>query len=54
MEIALNDAVLQQVLRYNIAIPVPYLVITNGAACFAYIKKNNQLQLLETLPEFGI
>ena len=54
MEVALNDAVLQQVLRYNIAVPVPYLVITNGSACFAYIRKNNQLQLLEALPEFGI
>jgi len=54
MEIALNDAVLQQVLRYNIAVPVPYLVITNGSSCFAYIRKNNQLQLLEALPDFGI
>ena len=39
MEVALNDIVLQQVLRYNIAVPVPYLVITNGSGCFAYIKK---------------
>lgn len=54
MEVAINDAVLQQVLRYNIAVPVPYLVITNGSATFAYIRKNNQLQLLEALPEFGI
>lgn len=54
MEIHLSDDVLQQVLRYNIAVPVPYLVITNGSACFAYIRKNNQLQLLESLPEFGI
>lgn len=54
MEVPLQDGVLQQVLRYNIAIPVPYLVITNGASSFAYIRKNNQLQLLEALPEFGI
>ncbi|HEY8896707.1 MAG TPA: type I restriction enzyme HsdR N-terminal domain-containing protein [Niastella sp.] len=54
MEVALNDTVLQQVLRYNIAVPVPYLVITNGSGCVAYIRKNNQLQLLDALPEFGI
>jgi hypothetical protein len=54
MDVLLNDAVLQQVLRYNIAIPVPYLVITNGSFCVAYIRKNNQLQLLDVLPDFGI
>jgi hypothetical protein len=54
MEEPLQDNVLHQVLRYNIAVPVPYLVITNGAASFAYIRKNNQLQMLEDLPEYGI
>lgn len=54
MDVLLSDAVLQQVLRYNIAIPVPYLVITNGSSCVAYIRKNNQLQLLDVLPDFGI
>lgn len=54
MDVLLSDAVLQQVLRYNIAIPVPYLVITNGSSCVAYIRKNNQLQLLDALPDFGI
>src|SRR5690349_6412472 len=53
MEVPLMDEVLHQVLRYNIAVPVPYLVITNGAASFAYIRKNNQLQMLEDLPEYG-
>ena len=54
MDVPLNQGVLQQVLRYNIAIPVPYLVITNGSLSFAYIRKNNQLQSLDALPEFGI
>lgn len=54
MDVLLSDVVLQQVLRYNIAIPVPYLVITNGSFCVAYIRKNNQLQLLDVLPDFGI
>jgi len=28
--VSLNDAALQQVLRYNISVPVPFLIITNG------------------------
>lgn len=43
MEIQLGKEVLQQILRYNISIPVKYLVITNGNNCYAWIKKNDQL-----------
>ena len=50
MQIALQDEVLQQVLRYNIAVPVPYLVITNGSYCVAYEKKNNRLEILREIP----
>lgn len=32
----MSEAVLMQVLRYNISIPSPYLVITNGIHCFAW------------------
>ena len=30
MDVALDQKVLHQVLRYNISVPVPFLVITNG------------------------
>jgi hypothetical protein len=53
MDVQLNQGVLQQVLRYNIAVPVPYLVITNGAYCSAFIKKNGLLEPLTFLPEYG-
>ncbi len=52
MEVNLDEAVLQQVLRYNIAVPVPFLVITNGNYCAGFEKSNQQLQLIETLPVF--
>ena len=52
MEVALQERVLQQVLRYNMAIPVPYLVITNGLYCLAFHKKDNQLHAMAELPEF--
>ena len=50
--ISLNEEVLQQVLRYNIAMPVQYLVITNGTSCMAFKKIDNQLESLEEIPVF--
>ncbi len=43
MDVKLDEAVLQQVLRYNISIPVKFVVITNGSNCYAWEKKNGQL-----------
>jgi hypothetical protein len=53
MDVILNQSVLQQVLRYNIAVPVPYLVITNGQYCAAFKKAEKQLEVLTALPDFG-
>lgn len=52
MEVTLNESVLQQVLRYNIAVPVSFLVVTNGQYCAGFIKKDGQLQALDELPAF--
>jgi len=51
--ITLNDDVLHQVLRYNIALPVQYLVITNGTSCMAFKKHDTQLVPLNEIPVFG-
>ncbi|MER3465441.1 MAG: restriction endonuclease subunit R, partial [Chitinophagaceae bacterium] len=48
-EIELNEEVLQQILRYNISIPVPYIVITNGTKTIAW-EKGDDLQILSELP----
>ena len=53
MDVSLKEEVLNQVLRYNIAIPVQYLVITNGTSCMAFKKQNKQLVPLNEFPEFG-
>jgi hypothetical protein len=50
MKTELDDAVLQQVLRYNIAIPVQFIVITNGSHAFGWEKINNQLIPISELP----
>lgn len=52
-EVQLDGRVLEQVLRYNIAIPVQYLVITNGSFSVGFEKTGRSLNLLDTLPDFG-
>jgi len=52
MEIQLDEKVLSQVLRYHIAIPVPYLVITNGSYCAAFEKANGRLSPITEFPPF--
>ena len=50
-EIKLSDETLQQVLRYNISVPVKYIVITNGNLTYGWEKKNNGLSNLNELPQ---
>lgn len=51
-DVQLKEEVLNQVLRYNIAIPVEYIVITNGVYCMAFRKREAQLFSLSELPAF--
>lgn len=48
--IILSEEVLQQVLRYNISVPVPYIIITNGNSTIGWQKKDNGLILLSDMP----
>jgi hypothetical protein len=50
--VPLSENVLQQLLRYNMTIPVPYLVITNGDQTIAWEKENNSLKSLEAFPSW--
>ena len=52
MEVALNEQVLNQALRYNITLNVPYIVITNGTHCFGFLGKKGILEELSELPNF--
>jgi hypothetical protein len=51
-EISLSENVLQQVLRYNISVPVKYMVITNGNATTGWEKEDGNLKLLDELPSW--
>ncbi len=52
MNVPLNKAVLDQVLRYNITLNAPFLAITNGSYCMAFELKANTMFTIKTLPEF--
>ena len=51
-QVLLSDDVLQQVLRYNMAVPVPFLVITNGNSTFGWQREHGVLKKLDVLPPF--
>ncbi|UAY51664.1 type I restriction enzyme HsdR N-terminal domain-containing protein [Ferruginibacter albus] len=50
MNVTLNEKVLQQILRYHIALPVKFLIITNGSYCFGFEKIDDRFQAIDELP----
>ncbi len=50
--IALSEDILQQVLRYNIKLPVEFIVITNGNSTMAWEKRVGEMNFLKELPEW--
>lgn len=51
-QVPLSEDVLQQVLRYNMALPVHYIIITNGNTTLGWKKKDGGLQLIRELPAY--
>jgi hypothetical protein len=49
--VALSEDVLQQVLRYNIPVPVKFIMITNGEKTMGWEKKDGVLVKLQQMPE---
>lgn len=52
-EINLSEDVLQQVLRYNVSVPVQFVVITNGKNTVAWEKENAALHALNVMPRWS-
>lgn len=50
MDVAINAAVAEQIIRYNMALPVRYLVITNGSYCFAFERTAGACNALTEIP----
>jgi hypothetical protein len=54
MNVALRDSVLNQALRYNITLNVPYIILTNGSHCHGFSINSGELRELDELPEFNV
>jgi hypothetical protein len=54
MEEKLDHRVLWQVLRYNMATPVKYIVITNGGECHAFIRGAADFEEIAALPAYSV
>jgi hypothetical protein len=52
--VKLSEDVLQQLLRYNISVPVDYMIITNGSSTIGWKKEQGELKMLKVLPSFGM
>jgi predicted type IV restriction endonuclease len=50
--VTLSEAVLQQALRYNMSIPVEYIIITNGNHTMGWKKQRGGLEMIRELPSF--
>lgn len=53
MRVPLNEEVLQQVLRYNISVPVNFIMITNGNQTYGWEKSGTGLIPLDEVPVFS-
>lgn len=51
MRVPLHEKVLEQVLRYNLSVPVDFLVITNGSYVAGWERKETGVEALTELPE---
>jgi predicted type IV restriction endonuclease len=54
MQVPLTEKVMQQLLRYNLSVPVPYLVITNGSYVAGIHRHPGGPQVLRDLPDFPL
>lgn len=52
MDEKLNSRVMWQVLRYNMATPVKYIVITNGEECHAFVRGEVDFEEMGALPSY--
>lgn len=49
-EVNISEDVLQQALRYTLAVPVPFIVLTNGQSTIGWKKEGEGLKMIEHLP----
>lgn len=53
MNVPLSIKTIDQVLRYHIALPANYLVITNGSFCYGFKKEKGRFFETDLFPEYN-
>lgn len=51
MDVELSEKTVEQIIRYHMSVPVPYIVITNGSYTYAWKKKEGRFVSLSNLPD---
>jgi hypothetical protein len=54
MDIKLTEEVVEQIVHYNMAVPVKHLIITNGTSCFGWEIIENGLIELVKIPAYTV
>lgn len=54
MEVPISEKILEQMLVYNLAVPVQYLVLTNGSYCYAAERRSGNLVFLAEIPDWDL
>lgn len=54
MEVEITTKTIEQIIRYNMSLPVQYLVVTNGSYCFAYERTGKSMNSLAEIPMYGV
>lgn len=49
----LSTKTVDQILRYHISLPAPYLIISNGVYTLGYVKENNRFLTIDNFPQYG-
>ncbi|MEO6230188.1 MAG: type I restriction enzyme HsdR N-terminal domain-containing protein [Ferruginibacter sp.] len=52
MNEAINKKVLDQALRYNISLQVPYIILTNGTYCYGFVLEGGKFKEINELPVY--
>ena len=52
--VALDGLVLEQLLHYNLSVPVRYLLLTNGPQCVGWERQEQGLVAVEKIPSYPV
>ena len=53
MDVDLTQQTVEQIVRYNMSVPVSFLVVSNGSYTYAWQKTEHTFESIDRLPSFG-